>query len=273
MVDLSALEDRVIANLSRDKNKCSVFLDGVDGHCLNSYVYFKEEIEKELPRGSDEGLYDYVKRYHQEIENGNKTLKDIRQKSKPCTFGLSYGAYPKKVAKQTKMSLEEAQQIFDRYHNELYPEISDMRKAVLDTAIEKGRIHLGLGCFMNTSDPEKEVRTLFNACCQFWSILTLLTINKLNHEIKKLGLEDDIQVVSSIYDSIYIHMKCDAELIKWVNDLIIPVVTTDFLEDIIVHNEAEGELGMNWFDTVKIRNNATLDEIEEAIQKVYEITP
>lgn len=61
------------------------------------------------------------------------------------------------------MPLEEAQQIFDRYHNELYPEISDMRKAVLDTAIEKGRIHLGLGCFMNTSDPEKEVRTLFNA--------------------------------------------------------------------------------------------------------------
>ena len=36
MVDLSALEDRVIANLSRDKNKCSIFLNGVDGHCLNS---------------------------------------------------------------------------------------------------------------------------------------------------------------------------------------------------------------------------------------------
>ena len=41
MVDLSALEDRVIANLSKDKNKCSIFTEGIDGHCLNSYYYFK----------------------------------------------------------------------------------------------------------------------------------------------------------------------------------------------------------------------------------------
>ena len=46
MVDYSALEDRVIANLSKDKNKCSIFLKNVDGHCLNSYFYFKNEIEK-----------------------------------------------------------------------------------------------------------------------------------------------------------------------------------------------------------------------------------
>ena len=86
MVDLSALEDRVIANLSRDKNKCSIFLEGIDGHCLNSYVYFKEEVEKELPRQKDESLYDYIKRYHQNVEQGNKKLKSIRQKSKPCTL-------------------------------------------------------------------------------------------------------------------------------------------------------------------------------------------
>lgn len=30
-IDLSALEDRVMASLSRDKNKCSVFTDGLDG--------------------------------------------------------------------------------------------------------------------------------------------------------------------------------------------------------------------------------------------------
>ena len=83
------VEDRVIANLSRDTNKCSIFLDGVDGHCLNSYVYFKEEVEAELPRLSDETDIEYLKRYFIEVENGNKTLKAIRQKSKPCTFLLS----------------------------------------------------------------------------------------------------------------------------------------------------------------------------------------
>ena len=89
IVDLAALEDRVIANLSRDKNKCSIFLDGIDGHCLNSYAYYKEEIEAELPRLPNENDTDYIKRYHQEVENGNKTLKAIRQKSKPNTFLLS----------------------------------------------------------------------------------------------------------------------------------------------------------------------------------------
>jgi len=37
--DLSALEDRVIANLSGDVNKQNVFLEGLDGHSLNACGY------------------------------------------------------------------------------------------------------------------------------------------------------------------------------------------------------------------------------------------
>lgn len=271
IVDLAALEDRVIANLSKDENKCSIFLDGVDGHCLNSYAYYKDEIEAILPKQENETQTEYLKRYHQEVEDGNKALKAIRQKSKPNTFLLSYGGFPKKLARNAKIPIEQAQAIFDNYHNVLYTKISAMREAVLKTAIEKGKIHLGLGCYMNTSNPEKEIRTLFNACSQFWSILTILTINKMHHLIDANGYTNDIQVASSIYDSIYIHMKCDAELIKWVNDLIIPTVTTDFIEDIIVHNEAEGEIGFNWYDTVKVHNNASLEDIEKALDEAKTI--
>ena len=271
VVDLAALEDRVIANLSRDKNKCSIFLDGVDGHCLNSYAYYREEVEAALPRLPEENDTDYIKRYYQEVENGNKTLKAIRQKSKPNTFLLSYGGYPNKLARNAKIPLEKAQEIFNNYHNVLYTGISLMRDKVLAAAVEQGRIHLGLGCYMNTSDPEKEIRTIFNACSQFWSVLTLLTVNKIHSLIKEKGYENDIKVVSSIYDSIYLHIKCDAELIKWVNDTIIPILTVDFLEDIIVSNEAEGEIGLNWYDTVKVHNNANIQEIQTAIQKAYEI--
>lgn len=271
IVDLAALEDRVIANLSKDKNKCSIFLDGVDGHCLNSYAYYKEEIEAELPRLFKENDIDYIKRYYQEIENGNNVLKAIRQKSKPNTFLLSYGGYPEKLAREAKIPLEKAQNIFDNYHNVLYTGISLMRDKVLTTAIEQGRIHLGLGCYMNTSDPEREIRTIFNACSQFWSILTLLTVNKMHNLIKEKGYENDIKVVSSIYDSIYLHMKCDSELIKWVNDTIIPILTTDFIKDIIVHNEAEGEIGYNWCDLVTIHNNASIEEIQIALDKAKEI--
>ena len=270
-VDLAALEDRVIANLSRDENKCSIFLDDVDGHCLNSYYYFKEEIETELPRNENEELIPYIKKYYQAVEDGNKTLKAIRQKSKQPTFGMSYGAYPKKLVMYLKCSLEDAKKVFDRYHQELYPGVSEFRETVQQIAIEQGRIHLGLGCYMNTSNPEAEIRTIFNACSQFWSILTLLTVNKMHHLIKEKGEQDNIKIISSIYDSIYIHMKDDSNLIKWVNDTIIPILTVDWIKDIIVHNEAEAEIGYNWYDSIKISNNASLEEIEEAKTKAKEL--
>lgn len=271
MVDFAALEDRVIANLSRDKNKSSVFLKGIDGHCLNSYAYYKEEIEAILPRQDNETDEEYLKRYHQEVENGNKALKAIRQKSKPNTFLLSYGGGAKKLARNAKITLEKAQQIFDNYHHTLYVDITTMRNNVLKTAKEKGKVHLGLGCILNSENPEMEIRTDFNACSQFWSILTLLTINKMHHLIDKYNFQEDVKVVSSIYDSIYLLVTCDADIIKWVNDTIIPIMTTPYLEDMIVPNEAEGEIGFNWYDTVKIPNNASLKEISLAIAESYKI--
>ena len=271
MVDLSALEDRVIANLSRDKNKCSIFTEGIDGHCLNSYYYFKNKIEKILPRKENESDYDYVKRYKQAIDDGNKQLKAIRQSGKPCTFGLSYGCYPPKLARNAKISLEEAEVIFNNYHNVLYKDISVMKQKVLEQATKNGRVHAGLGCYLNTFDPDKENRTDFNFMSQFWSIITILTINKMHTLIEQTGYTNDIQVVCSIYDSIYLVVKKDANIIKWVNDTIIPIITKDFITDIIVHNEAEGEIGFNWYDTVAIHNNASIKEIEEAIKKAEEL--
>ena len=146
-----------------------------------------------------------------------------------------------------------------------------MREKVLQTTVEQGKLHLGLGCFMNSSSPEAEIRTIFNACSQFWSILTLLTVNKMHHLIKEKGYQNDIKIVSSIYDSIYLHVKDDATIIKWVNDTIIPILTVDFIKDIIVHNDATGEIGYNWYDTITIPNNASIDYIEKSIKEAEEL--
>jgi DNA polymerase I - 3''-5'' exonuclease and polymerase domains len=267
-IDYSALEDRVIANLSKDKNKCAIFLENVDAHCLNSYYYFKDEIEQILPKGINEDLYTYIKRYHTEIEKGNKALKAIRQKSKPITFGLAYGMYPKKLAARLKCSIEKAKEIFDRYHNELYPDISSFRDKVQDKASTDTRIHLGLGCYLNTADAKNEIRTLFNACSQYWSILSLLTINKLHKLIENSVYKDNIKIVSSIYDSIYIYLEDSPKLIQWINDNIVPIMTTDFLYNQIVPNEAIGSIGYNWFDLKDIPNNATYDEIYNIWMKI-----
>ena len=90
----------------------------------------------------------------------------------------------------------------------------------------------------------------------------------MNTLIEEKGLENDIEITSTIYDSIYIHCKNDANTIKWVNDTIIPIITTDCIKDIIVHNDATGEIGYNWYDTITIPNNASIEEIQEALIKL-----
>lgn len=258
-IDLSALEDRVIASLSRDTNKCAIFTEGLDGHCLNAYGYFKEEIEKEMTLTGDTNVD--VKAFDK-LRHTNKTLDAIRQRGKPATFGLSYGAFPPKVADTLKISVPAAEQIFNRYHNELYGGITDYRENyVLPTATANGRLHLGLGCYIKTDNPHKDIRTLNNATCQFWSIVTALTINKIHQLIDKTNYQNDIICTSTIYDSIYFVVRKDVNIIKWLNDRIVSIMTQDFMENQTIKNEAEGEIGLDWASLKQVPNNASTEEI------------
>lgn len=83
-IDLSALEDRVMASLSRDKNKCDIFLQGLDGHSLNAYGYFPNEVAKYMTVTGD--TVTDVKNFFNLQENGNKDLKNLRQQGKPATL-------------------------------------------------------------------------------------------------------------------------------------------------------------------------------------------
>ena len=86
-IDYSALEDRVIANLSNDTNKLDIFREGLDGHSLNAVGYFPEKVAKIL--GPNEDNVAYVKAFKQGVDDGNKDLKKIRQEGKGPTFGLA----------------------------------------------------------------------------------------------------------------------------------------------------------------------------------------
>ena len=260
-IDLAGLEDRGIANLSGDTNKCNIFLEGLDGHSLNACGYFADEIAEVM--GPNNNNVEYVKKfYHMVEESGNAVLKAIRSKSKAPTFKLAYGGYP-----DAHKGGVITQPIFDNYHNVLYPGITDYRENyVLPFTREHGYIHLGLGCRMYSSDPAKAIRTLNNATVQFWSILTLIAVNEFNHQVREVGLENEVKVNSTIYDSIYTQVERDPEIIKWVNDTIVPILCVKYLEDEIIPNEATGEIGLNWADLHKIHNNASIDEITEVLK-------
>lgn len=262
-IDLGALEDRVVANLSGDVNKSNIFLEGLDGHSLNACGYFPEGIAEIMGPNTDNVTY--VKEFYRlaDVEK-HPVIGKFRSDSKPPTFKLAYGGFP-----DAEKGGVITQEIFDNYHNNLYPGITDYRENyVLPTTKENGYIHLGLGCRMYSDDPDGDIRTLNNATCQFWSILTQIAINELNYRAKEAGLEGKVQVCSTIYDSIYIYVENDAETVKWLNDNAVEVLCVDYLEDQVVKNEACGEIGHNWCDLHQVVNNASVEEIEEVMKKL-----
>ena len=120
--DLKALEDRVIANLSGDTNKCNIFLEGLDGHSLNACGYFPKQIEK-AGMGKNTDNVAYVKEFYRRVEEDkNETLSAIRFTSKAPTFKLAYGGFPD-IDKGGVIS----QEIFDNYHGVLYPGVTKYR--------------------------------------------------------------------------------------------------------------------------------------------------
>jgi DNA polymerase-1 len=265
--DYSALEDRVIASLSRDTNKCDIFLKDLDGHSLNALGYFHDKIKTLMPLTGDTPTD--AMNFKKLVDKGNADADKLRQESKGPTFGLAYGAFPPKIAATLKIPIEEAEEIFNNYHNVLYPGITDYRENyVLPTAKEHGEIHLGLGFSLKTDDADRDIRTLANATCQFWSILTALTINKMHQLIDQEGLEHDVKVISTIYDSIYIEVTKDPSIIKWVNDNLIAAMLVDFMEDQTIHNEAESDIGYNWAEMVRIPNGASIENIEKALSSL-----
>jgi len=229
--------------------------------------YFRDEVAKELPLTGD--LATDSKAFEEAVANGNKTLKAIRQRGKAPSFALQYGAYPKKIAESIKCSYEEAQNIFDMYHNALYPNVTRYREQqILPAAEQNGQVHLGLGCIIQTDDPEKDARTIVNATSQYWSILTLLTINKLHQQIDKAGLQEDIKIVASVYDSVYFEIREDPHTIKWLNDTLIPIMVAPFIVDQKVPNLADLELGLDWYDLHLLPNNSDLGTITSLIATI-----
>ena len=265
--DYNALEDRVIASLSRDTNKCDIFLKNLDGHSLNALGYFHKKIKELMPLTGN--TPEDATNFKKLADQGNAAIAALRQASKGPTFGLAYGAFPPKIAATLKIPLEEAEEIFNNYHNVLYPGITDYRENyVLPTAKKQGEIHLGLGFTLKTDDADRDIRTLANATCQFWSILTALTINKMHQLIDEKGLENDVKIISTIYDSIYIEVTEDPKIIKWVNDNLIQIMLVDFMENQTIHNEAESNIGYNWADMARIPNGATIEDIKKALSSL-----
>ena len=269
-IDYSALEDKVIASLAKDQNKIILQTDTeLDGHLFHATIYFKQEFEELL--GTELSHRELTIAAKVALDAGNKEVKRLRDLSKNITFGLSYGAYPPKVAATIKCPLSQAEQIFNAYHNEMYPQITEYRENyVLPTAKQYGNLHLGLGCYIASSNPDKDIRTLANASIQYWSVLSLLAINKLHQLIDGNGLQDRIKVTATIYDSVFFEVDKDPEVIKWLNDHLIPIMSQDFMPNQVVKNSCDLCIGTSWadYDNNQLPHDASLEYITSILDNL-----
>jgi len=266
-IDYDQLEDRVLANLTKDEGKCNIFLKNLDSHCYNALGYFPNKIAEHMPLTGD--LITDTLEFKHRVENGDKALKDIRQQGKRVTFGISYGAFPPKIADSIKCSIEEATEIFNNYHNKLYPGITKLREEIIIPQTRKnGYVHMGLGARMYTSDINKDARTVWNSVSQFWSILTLIAMNEFNYRLQEVSY--DIHINATIYDALYGKIEATPEAIKWLNDTLPDIMRKDFLSNMLVHNNAAINIGTSWANTDKneLSNNASITQIKQILKDI-----
>lgn len=262
--DFNALEDRVLASITLDEGKCALLEDDtLDGHCYNALGYYPDEVLPYL----DPSITDYkdqVRQFAKLVDAKHTALKDIRQRSKAVTFKLAYGGMP-----DSDKGGAITPAIYDNYHNHLYPGVrSYIDNYVLPTSAEHGKLHLGLGFYIKSDNVAKDARTLHNGSIQFWSLLSILSINEMHRRIDLNNLQDRVKVISSIYDSIYLEVDADPDVIKWTNDNLIECMTADFMPNQRIKNTAESEIGLNWADLHAVPNNASISDIQDILNEL-----
>ena len=159
--------------------------------------------------------------------------------------------------------------IYDKFHNKLYPGITKYNKdVVLWQAKQTGELHMGLGCYIKTNDPDRDARTLGNVAIQFYDLITLLAIPQLEKAIIDDNMQEHVFITATIYDALYFEVREEAKYIKWLNDTLIAIMVAPMFDDMSVPNVANLDIGDSWASQVELSNNASLEEIEQVLAKL-----
>ncbi len=236
-IDYNALEDRLMAIESLDESKLRIFKENIDGHCLNASAYFNI-----LTDGSAKAI-NALKNTHPEE----------RQKGKGVTFGLNYGAGIKKIATMLKIPEDDAKDLVGRY-KELYKGVYSYKKGIAEKALKDGFVRSrfsGLKLILdgitssNGAIASKDSRVANNFDIQSGGYLTINAMVKFQEWIESENLIDDVMLVNTVHDSIYMYIRDDVSIIKRVNEKIVGFMTMDYKENMPIHLEADLEVGYN----------------------------
>lgn len=274
-IDFNSLEDRISALTTKDPNKLKVYTDGYDGHSLRAFAYFGDQMTGIID-GNVASINSIADLY-----------KPLRQESKAPTFALTYQGTYRTLMTNCGFSEEKARMIEEKYHA-LYVVSDQWVAAKLDQAMKDGFITAAFGLRLRTPllkqvirgtrktphEAEAEGRTAGNALGQSWCLLNSRAGSEFMGKVRKSRFRLVIKPCAQIHDAQYFLIKDDIEAIMYANENVVKACEWQNHPD-IWHPDVKlgGEFSIfypTWDKEMGIPNNASADQIYQAVQKHME---
>ena len=220
-----------------------------------------------------------------QINSISKKYSEFRQRSKAPTFALTFGGTTYTLKKNCGFNDEEAQQVSDRYH-ELYTESDQWISDKLDECCRDGYATVAFGLrvrtpvlaksILNTNVTARisssEARSVGNAISgQSYGLLNNRAAVAFMNKVWASEYKYDIFPACLIHDAIYLVIRDDLSVLKWVNDNLVEEMEWQELPE-IAHDQVKlgAELALfhpDWSNEILLPNYINKDGLKEVINK------
>jgi len=304
--DYSSLQGYTGADLTKDKALLQIYRDTIDLHAYMTCRYWPEEFDKDHPETRE--YYEWVKDNYGELRQKSKAVTFALQfGAGPSKIAKTlkvdydegkrlYDAYHNtyagvaKFAKETLKFAEEHGYVELGHHGlrlqtpsvtkEARARLRKLRETYME-AVRQQKQDEAMGKIPQPlTVTEKELQTaeaivggtersLVNARTQYLDINTLQALFKFQNRIHEAGLDSKVVPHATIYDSIYGECHSDVETVEWVNNtLIYCMVGEPYAPYQTLKLRANLDIGPSWADLHELPNNASCDEIKEALSNL-----
>lgn len=211
--------------------------------------------------------------------------KELRNKSKAPTFALTYQGTYKTLMNNCGFTEDEAKNIETNYHK-MYKVSDDWVANKIKLAEQQGYLDSAFGLRIRTPVIAKSVlgnsktpnlavaesRSVGNAVSgQSFCMLTCRALNEFMERVYASEYKHDIMPVNLVHDAIYLMIRDNIHVVKWVNDNLMDCMSWQELNE-IKHDKVKlsAELGLfypDWSNEITLPNNINRKQIKEIVLK------
>lgn len=217
------------------------------------------------------------------INSIKQSHKDLRQRSKGCTFALTYAGTWMTLVKNFGFTEEEAKHIEAQYH-ELYKVSDQVIADRLKIAAQQGyeevafglrvrcpKMHQSLmGVKATPKEAEAEKRTAGNAIGQSFGLLTNRAGVEFNTLVRNSKYKYSVRPIIMIHDALYYLIRDNIDTVLWVNNHLSEAVKWQE-EPQIKHDKVHlsGELSIfypDWAHELSLPNDLDKDTLCNSVK-------